>query len=252
MTIYHSQSTDAYAKEPPKGGSLPAPEIQSIPCGRRACESRLDVTHVAPEKREAFADIHGWIDYDAKRFCSKRCKELAKLIKGEGGPEAARGAKIEALRIPTRGTVRKAIDANGNVVQWLVCDLDTCKTNHEVVGDAEAAARVAAANGFVEVSFGVYCSAGCVTQARIAIASGQQVSPTGVAPSIPEPGEKPKPVVDIDAARMPVAVTRIADESYQDRLAASREPQPNEPAHVTENRKARRERERLAAELAKG
>lgn len=256
MTTYQTETHDPMSyREPPRRGEGPASGVEFMPCARRACEGRLDVTHVVAENRSAFAITHGYIEEGGKRFCSKRCAALHRLIgPGDNDGSLHKAARREALRIPTQVTIKPSVDRHDNVVAWLRCDREACPTQVESPSTNMAeAARAAAAHGFVEVSFGTFCSASCVTKARFDIEGGIQKAPRGgdIVPQQPDP--KPLPTHDTEGVREIVEpVSSIPDVTYQDRLAASKDAVMDEHGrHEHENRKARRERERLAAALAK-
>jgi hypothetical protein len=255
MTTHQTEAHDPMTyREPPLRGVSPVSSIETMSCGRRACEGRLDVTHVATDKRASFAEIHGYLREDGKLFCSKRCVALHKMTP-DGGTSGliAKPMRIEALRIPTRATVRSVTDRHDVTTHWLVCDRMACTTKVESPSIVpEIAAKAAAAHGFVEVSYGTFCSASCVTQARLDIEGGLQSLPRGdvLAPLVA--AVKPLPVHDTEGVRAPEAVGLIADVTYQERRAEAKSAgTPEEEQVQTENRKARRERERLAAALAK-
>jgi hypothetical protein len=253
MTTIQSEAHDPMTyREPPRRGPAPVSGVEFQACARRACEGRLDVTYVAPEKRAAFAEIHGYVTEDGKAYCSKRCVALHKMTTPAGNGAVHKTARIEALRIPARVTVVPTTDRHDNVVAWLRCDRAACPTRVESPSTVmDEAARAAGAHGFVEVSYGTFCSASCATQARLDIESGIQPAPRGEPIAPREPIQSPKPVQDTEGVTTPVAVSVIADLSYQERLAASKGETAANTSETNENRKARRERERLAAALAK-
>lgn len=198
-----------------------------LKCERANCQTELPVDAIPENRRAAFAEASGFVQYQDRVFCSRGCLEME--AKSPSGPRLLSPRDQKASTRVTRVSVRRVMGHDGEPRFDIVCDRHDCATRARVAGNADTAKilQAATAAGFVEAHHGTYCSHGCERMVRSEIARGvhpaHQFGTTRVA-SVPvaEPGHVPVAPPAPAAAPPPVSTVSV--------VAAEPAPEPAQPA----------------------
>lgn len=175
---------------------------EALGCERPNCQTTMPLAHVPENRRAAYAESHGFVQYQGRIFCSRTCLEIDSRAPSGKTLLTPRDQKASAK--VTRVSCRDYRNHEGKPTRDIVCDRKGCDTRSRVPDgdDISRILKLAEAAGYVEAYHGTYCSHGCERMVRAEIVSGRtpshqfgtvRIEPTPVATASHKPMQPPAP-----------------------------------------------------------